>query len=697
MEPSRLFIDALNTEEWRQKSFFSVTESNSEPGSNNSLMLQLLSHKINNPKSQGSYLPEADDLTCAANGPELGAYLKKHPNRGMPFGFPPLKQEEYNIIAGWLVQGANGPTSREQEQLTMIAPTETVKVSAWEQFFNNQDPKYVITARYLYEHLFLAHITFKTGSQAFYELVRSRTPSGSPVDIIPTVRPYDNPGETPFYYRFRRIHSTLAHKTHMVFSLDDAQFARIQELFIIPQWLQEPHNIGYEAKLSANPFLAFEQIPPRSRYQFLLDNANYIIMTFIRGPVCKGQIALNVIHDHFWVMFMDPEHDLTVSYPGFIKLHSDNLIMPNERGSDFGLFSALGNTYSKAAVQFYKGRQNLYSSYHYYKGLGMESIWKGERPSDTPMLTVFRHFDSASVHKGALGELPRTAWVLDFPLLERIYYALVAGFDVYGTAGHQLATRLYMDRLRIEGESYFLDFLPLDQREKIMREWYSGMDFAKVEYYPSIVPTATTYATTDPKREFIETVVKDHLLPATEIAFDNNYLRASEDFPELPQSYETINDYLQGFHAVSAPGTPFFRYVTDHNANLMHVRIRIPDHDDEVVSMVIHRWHDNVAFLLREQNTLNPEKDRADFLHGFVGSYPNYYFDLGVKDLPVFFSLLDSFNGSPDHIERLNNFGVNRAEDTFWETYDWFQDRFNRDNPDTAGLFDLNRYYHQAR
>jgi len=36
-------------------------------------------------------------------------------------------------------------------------------------------------------------------------------------------------------------------------------------------------------------------------------------------------------------------------------------------------------------------------------------------------------------------------WVVDYPLLERIYYALVAGFDVYGTAGHQLALRLYMD------------------------------------------------------------------------------------------------------------------------------------------------------------------------------------------------------------------------------------------------------------
>ena len=107
---------------------------------------------------------------------------------------------------------------------------------------------------------------------------------------------------------------------------------RFEELFIRPEWLQPPHLVGYDPKLSANPFAAFEQIPPRSRYQFLLDNANYVIMTFIHGPVCKGQIALNVIDDHFWVMFLDPDHDLSVRYPGFLKLHRDKLIMPIERG-----------------------------------------------------------------------------------------------------------------------------------------------------------------------------------------------------------------------------------------------------------------------------------------------------------------------------------------------------------------------------
>ena len=72
MDPTRLFIDAQTTEQWRQKDFFSVTENNAQSGYNNSIMLQLLSHKMVHPKSSGTYNSEAVDLTCAKNQLELG-------------------------------------------------------------------------------------------------------------------------------------------------------------------------------------------------------------------------------------------------------------------------------------------------------------------------------------------------------------------------------------------------------------------------------------------------------------------------------------------------------------------------------------------------------------------------------------------------------------------------------------------------
>jgi hypothetical protein len=350
MDPTRLFVDARSTKEWRKKEFFSVTDSSVANGLNDSIMIQLLSHKMKNPESTGEYKPETDELTCAKDRSEVAAYLKKHPNRGMPLGFPPLKKDEFEIIAGWLVQGARGPDATRQAELEAPKANDAREIVKWEAFLNRDDAKHAMTARYLYEHLFLAHIKFGTTTNEFYEMVRSKTPAGRPIDIIPTVRPYDAPGVERVFYRFRKIHSTIVHKTHMVVDFDDAALARIVELFIRPEWLQPPHLVGYDPKLSANPFAAFEQIPPRTRYQFLLDHANYVIMTFIHGPVCKGQIALNVIDDQFWIMFVDPDHDLAVLNPGFLKLHQDKLIMPTERGSDVRLFTALTDAHRKAAV-----------------------------------------------------------------------------------------------------------------------------------------------------------------------------------------------------------------------------------------------------------------------------------------------------------------------------------------------------------
>ena len=178
MDPTRLFIDAKTTEEWRTKDFHTVTESTAGDGVNNSLMLQILNHKMENPASTGDYFSEADDLTCSETSIELDGYLSKHPNRGMPFGFPPLTKEEFEFIAGWLAQGAKGPSDAEQEKLITPLPADTAEIVKWETFLNNSDNKHAVTARYLYEHLFLAHIKFGTNTNEYYEFLRSKT-SGS--------------------------------------------------------------------------------------------------------------------------------------------------------------------------------------------------------------------------------------------------------------------------------------------------------------------------------------------------------------------------------------------------------------------------------------------------------------------------------------------------------------------------------------
>ena len=228
MDPSRLLIDAHTASEWREKGFFSVTQEG-EQDYTESLLFMLLDHKRLSPDVYGEYYPEASDITCAQTTSELNNYLEKHPNRGMPFGFPPLSEDEFNTVAGWLSQGAKGPSLLQQEALEAIPGDDHLMVEKWEKFLNNPDPKYKMTARYLYEHLFLAHISFETGSNEFYELVRSTTGPGQDIAIIATVRPYDDPQTDQFYYRFRKIYSTIVYKTHMVFSMGDNNYNRTNE------------------------------------------------------------------------------------------------------------------------------------------------------------------------------------------------------------------------------------------------------------------------------------------------------------------------------------------------------------------------------------------------------------------------------------------------------------------------------------
>jgi hypothetical protein len=39
---------------------------------------------------------------------------------------------------------------------------------------------------------------------------------------------------------------------------------------------------------------------------------------------------------------------------------------------------------------------------------------------------------------------------------------------------------------------------------------------------------------------------------------------------------------------------------------------------------------------------------------------------------------------------------VNRAQDNFWDVYDWFQNAFDESDMTASGLIDLNRYYYYA-
>ena len=224
-EPTRLFIDAQSTKDWREKDFSSVIDNLED--TDESIMMQFLFQKELNPEIKGSYSPETDKLTCVKNKDELENYFEKNPHKAMPYGFPNITKNEYNTIMTWLSLGAKNDTKDKK-----ISSFEKNYILKFEEFLNNPNIKNRVTSRYIYEHLFLAHIYFDETSGNFYELIRSSTKYPEKAKIVPTRFPYDKIDE-PFYYRVQIIDSTIVHKTHMVYKIDDEKLKFYNNNFII--------------------------------------------------------------------------------------------------------------------------------------------------------------------------------------------------------------------------------------------------------------------------------------------------------------------------------------------------------------------------------------------------------------------------------------------------------------------------------
>ncbi|MEN0108836.1 MAG: fatty acid cis/trans isomerase, partial [Pseudomonas sp.] len=326
VDTTRLFLDAHGPLAWQRKGFYSVLDAQ---GGQAALMARMLELGAQNPVTPNAKLPDSIKLgvdrpnTCPVPG-EFDSYAKAHAHEGMPMGVTGLTAPELSTLKAWLAAGA--PLD---QQALVGNDVELAQVKQWEDLLNAPGARESLVARWLYEHLFLAHLYFQNGdNRHFFQVVRSRTPSGTAVDPIASRRPNDDPGTT-FYYRLIPVQGVIVHKTHITYPLSAQKLARVKELFYGNDW-QVQALPGYGPQRRANPFDTFAAIPARARYQFMLENAEYLVQTFIRGPVCRGQIATDVIRDNFWVMFQDPDHDLFITDPNYRGQITDKLALPGQ-------------------------------------------------------------------------------------------------------------------------------------------------------------------------------------------------------------------------------------------------------------------------------------------------------------------------------------------------------------------------------
>ena len=213
---------------------------------------------------------------------------------------------------------------------------------------------------------------------------------------------------------------------------------------------------------------------------------------------------------------------------------------------------------------------------------------------------------------------PNSAWFVDYTLLERIHYLLVANYDVFGPVAHHISTRLYFDLLRYEGEINYMYLMPPDQRDEIFHSLYQGISNRRLRKdYPS--PRTTTdvaiaYTDDEDPREQLRKMLDERDLALRE-AGGNAQGALERIYQDLPQS---MANFVQYFPEV------------------VYVRVRMNDGSDEVYTILRNKAHKNVAYLIGEENVRDPKNDSLLVLPGLVGDYPNFMMDLQEDEVDAF-------------------------------------------------------------
>ncbi|TVZ39810.1 fatty acid cis/trans isomerase CTI [Alteromonadaceae bacterium 2753L.S.0a.02] len=679
--PTRLFEDAFTVSEWRARDFKPVLNEYPESLAANrqaSVMYQLLTLKTTHPLSENQRVP--DSLTLGINreqscpaAEDFNDFAEKNPQWGMPYAMATLPQSEYQTLTRWVEQG--GKYLPENFDLTNYQE----EIDTWERFFNRPGNKAKLVARYIYEHLFLAHIYFNDiNEQTFFKLVRSETPPGQPIKLLPTRRPIDAPPTENFYYRLAHEQETIVSKTHMPYALNQKRLQRWDSLFFTETY--EVNELpGYQKKYQQNPFFTFAQLPVKSRYKFMLDEAQFSIMNFIKGPVCRGQAALNVIKDHFWVFFVDPEVIEEHEVAKFLEDNSSNYKLPTGKG-DIYLPLSTWIKYSNKQKKLLDAKEEFLTNAltQSNREINLDWIWNGDGNNNNAALTVFRHFDSASVEKGMLGEAPQTAWLMGYTLLERIHYLLVANYDVFGNVGHQLVSRLFMDFLRMEGESSFLLLLPPETRKRERQLWYRDAPDKILDYlrHPSLdnkVPPAITYTSDDPKAE-LYTKIQERL----------RAVLAKQKMLESLENKQVRSELLR-LTKFKGTNTAFlaqnsFMFIRDKQQQTWYP-----------VSILRNDAHLNITSVFNEKKNLIPDENTLTITNGFVGAYPIAMFDVDADKLGDFVDEVLALSSDADYSRLVDAYGVRRTSAQFWQHSDKLHRALKKQSAIEYGVLDYNR------
>jgi hypothetical protein len=255
--PQRMFEDAQSEQQWRSRGFIDVLAGHADSIFMKTIRLtQIRKNQPQHTVKESQICPQSSEKLTSSMATELA----------MPYGLPALATKDQELLNDWIVGGVSESVKR---TLPSDLPRKVLdQIKDWTKLFNAQDLKSRVVARYLYEHLFLAHLYFNESPRSFFRLVRSSTACEKNVTPISTRRPNNDPGVKDWFYCFSLDPATVVYKNHMPYNLSADRLSWLKTNFFSNNW-QPTAFPSFEESVAANPLIAFREIPVAARFKFL--------------------------------------------------------------------------------------------------------------------------------------------------------------------------------------------------------------------------------------------------------------------------------------------------------------------------------------------------------------------------------------------------------------------------------------------
>ena len=131
--------------------------------------------------------------------------------------------------------------------------------------------------------------------------------------------------------------------------------------------------------------------------------------------------------------------------------------------------------------------------------------------------------------------------------------------------------------------------------------------------------------------------------------------------------------------------------------DVMFVHVATDDESQDLAYTIIrNKALSNNSMLFDEARRRVIEDDTLTVVKGHQGSYPNAFSHIPIDQIETRIDAYLKIKDKLDYYNYAKQYAIQRNSPNFWEESDWHYQKFLKDQPVEAGLFDMYRFHRIA-